>query len=457
MRRGFPFAVKLGFSFVFVILVSVALVYFLNARAITAQFAAYREQSKQQAAQQVCGVLADYRLRNNSWDGIEQFLSTQYSVFLNGRWIVRRACLIDGPFLLADATGRIVASTEEDRIGSFLSPAEVTAGIPVVSGEERLGVLLPEQTSDFDPEEKEFLASSTRSALMGGGIASGVALLLSVVLISQVLSPLRLLSRGANRIAQGDFTHRVVLKARDEFGRLGESFNRMMDNLRHSETVRQNMTADIAHELRTPVTIIQGNLEAILDEVYEPTAETLAPIYEESLHLGRLIDDLRELSLAEAGELRLDKESTDLAALIRQVAETILSSVENGPRLRLNVEDGLPEMALDPKRIRQVLANLLNNAMHYTPAGEEIEVSLARKGPEVELRVRDGGPGIPSEAIEHVFERFYRGDRARSRAGGGSGLGLAIAKQWVEAHGGRIHVENNLDRGASFVIFLALT
>ena len=457
MRRGIPFALKLGFSFVFVILAAVALVYFLNARAITAQFAAYREQSKQEAAQQVCGLLADYRLRNNSWIGIEQFLSTQYSVFLNGRWIVQRACMIDGPFLLADETGRVVASTETDRIGSFLSSAEVAAGIPIVSGEERLGILLPQQSSDFDPAEKEFLAASTRSALMGGGIASGVALLLSVVLISQVLSPLRLLSRGANRIAQGDFTHRVVLKARDEFGRLGESFNRMMDNLRHSETVRRNMTADIAHELRTPVTIIQGNLEAILDEVYEPTTETLAPIYEESLHLGRLIDDLRELSLAEAGELRLDKEPTDLSALVRQVAETILSSVEDGPRLRLNVEDGLPEIALDSKRIRQVLANLLSNAMYYTPAGEEIEVSLARKGPEVELRVSDGGPGIPSEAIDHVFERFYRGDRARSRAGGGSGLGLAIAKQWVEAHGGRIRVENNSEQGASFIISLPLT
>jgi signal transduction histidine kinase len=454
MRRGCPFAVKLGFSFVIVILVSVALVYFLNARAITTQFATYREQSKQQAAQQVCGLLAEYRLRNDTWHGIEQLLSRQYSVFLNGQWIVRRSSLIGSPFLLADEEGRVVVSTEEDRVGTFLSVEEAASGIVITSGEEKLGTLLLEQASGFDPAEEEFLASAKRSALVGGGIASGVALLLSVVLISQVLSPLRLLSRGANRIAQGDFAQRVVIKARDEFGRLGESFNRMIDNLRHSETVRQNMTADIAHELRTPVTIIQSNLEAILDEIYEPTAETLAPIYEESLHLGRLIDDLRELSLAEAGELRLDKEPTDLAALTRQVAEAIFSSIEEGPHLRLNIESDLPQVELDPKRIRQVLANLLSNALRYTPAGEEIEVSLARRGSEMELRVSDRGPGIPPEDLPHIFERFYRGDRARSRTGGGSGLGLPIAKQWVEAHGGRIHVENNPERGASFIISL---
>lgn len=139
------------------------------------------------------------------------------------------------------------------------------------------------------------------------------------------------------------------ITARDEFGRLGESFNRMIDNLQRSETIRQTMTADIAHELRTPMTIIQGNLEAILDGIYTPDAETIAPIYEETLHLGRLIDDLRDLALAEAGELHLEKESADLVALVNQVVETVDSSLEHGPTLSVSADPNLPLVFIDPK------------------------------------------------------------------------------------------------------------
>jgi signal transduction histidine kinase len=456
MRRGIPFALKLGFSFAIVILVSVALVYFLNARAITAQFEKFREQTKQQVAQQVCGLLAEYRLRNGTWLGIERLLSTQYNVFINGRWIVRRTFLIGSPFLLADADGRVVVSTEADRVGTLLSPREISSGILIKAGEEDLGVLLLGEGAGFDPAEEEFLSSAKRSALLGGGITSGVAFLVSIALISQVLSPLRLLSRAANRIARGDFTQRVAIKVRDEFGRLGDSFNRMMDNLQHSEKIRQTMTADIAHELRTPVTIIQGNLEAILDKIYEPTPENIAPIYEEALHLGRLIDDLGDLALAEAGELRLDKEPIDLGSLVSQVAETIFASVEKGPHLRLEIAPTLPKVSVDPKRVRQVLANLLSNALRYTPSEGEIRVAVKQEGEEIEIRVSDTGPGIPAGEVDHIFERFYRGDRARSRASGGSGLGLAIVKQWVEAHGGRIWAENNPDKGASFIARLPL-
>jgi len=457
MNRRFPFALKLGLSFVIVILVSVALVYFLTARAITSRFAEFREQNKQQVAKQICGLLCEYRRRTGTWLGIEQLLSTRYTVWINGRLIVRRTSLI-GPFSLADVDGKVVVSTEEGKVGLFLSPQEIASGIPLSDEGEKMGVLLlSEQGSVLDPAEEEFLASAKRSALLGGGIASGIALLLSAFLISQVLSPLRLLSRATERIAHGDLTQRVALKARDEFGQLGTSFNRMIDNLRRSETIRQTMTADIAHELRTPVTIIQGNLEAILDGVYQPTAETIAPIYEETLHLGRLIDDLRDLALAEAGELRLNKEPTDLVTLVNQVTEMVSSSLERGPELHVRVDHSLPKVSLDPKRIRQVMANILSNALRHTPATGEIWVEVLQEGGEVELRVTDSGSGIPPEDLPHLFERFYRGDQARSRSEGGSGLGLAIAKQWVEAHGGRIWAENNEQTGARFVVRLPLT
>jgi len=247
----------------------------------------------------------------------------------------------------------------------------------------------------------------------------------------------------------------VKLKSRDEIGQLGESFNHMIEGLRRSEEVRQTMTADIAHELRTPVTIIQGTLEALLDGVYEPTSETIAPIYEETLNLGRLIDDLRDLALAEAGELRLEREPVDLGAVIRQVTETAMLSSEGAPAIVIEIDPTIPEVSLDSKRIRQVFVNLLSNALRYTPSDGEVRVELSRRSNGLELSVSDTGIGIAEADLPRLFERFYRGDPARNRTGG-SGLGLAIAKQWVEAHGGRISAENCPDGGARFAVWLPM-
>ena len=457
MRRRFPFALKLGLSFAVLILLSVALVYFLTARGINSQFAEFRDRSKEQVAQQVCGLLAAYHERTGVWVGVDRLLCNQYTVLINGLLIVRRTSLIGG-FCIADEDGTIVVTTEEGRVGTPLTPKELAVGLPIAAGDERYGTLfLCGQGAVLDPTEAEFLGSAKRSALIGGGIASGVALFLSGLLISQVLSPLRRLSSATERIARGDLTERVCLKAKDEFGQLGESFDRMVDNLSRSERVRQTMTADIAHELRTPVTIIQGNLEAVLDGVYQPTAETIAPIYEETLHLGRLIDDLRDLALADAGELRLDKEPTDLGALVSQVMETVRLSIEKGPRIEADIDSSLPKLAVDPKRVRQVLANLVSNALRYTPPDGEVRVSVVQEAGEAEVRVADSGPGISAEDLAHLFQRFYRGDAARSRAVGGSGLGLAIAKQWVEAHGGRIWAENGKAGGAVFAFRLPIS
>ncbi|MCK5060764.1 HAMP domain-containing protein, partial [Candidatus Bipolaricaulota bacterium] len=304
--------------------------------------------------------------------------------------------------------------------------------------------------------EEEFLASAKRSALLGGAIAFALALLLSVLLISEVLSPLRVLTRATEQIARGDLSQRVKLKARDEFGQLGDSFNRMIKNLRHSEEIRRSMTADIAHELRTPVTIIQGNLEAILDEIYEPTTDTIAPIYEETLRLGQLIDDLRDISLAEAKELQLNIEPIEVVASIKQLVETISASLDQGPQIRVEANSTIPQVPVDLKRFQQVLVNLLTNALRFTPQQGMIHIQVLRKDQEVEVRVADSGPGISPEEIPHLFERFYRGDQARSRGQGGSGLGLAISKQLIEAHGGRIWAENDPSGGAIFVIRLPL-
>jgi len=458
MTRRFPFALKLGLSFLIVILIAVALVYFLTARGITQHFATYREQNKEQVAKQICGLLAEYRMRTGTWLGVEQLLTpTQYTMLINGRLIVQRTSLIGGDFSLANENGVVVVSTEEDKVGTELTQSQINSGIPVMGGGQQLGTLIVNsQGASLNPDEEIFLSAAKRSALVGGGIACGLALLLASLFIPQVLSPLRVLSRATDRIAQGDLSQRVSLKARDEFGRLGSSFNRMVDNLSRSEKLRRTMTADIAHELRTPVTIVQGNLEAILDGIFTPDTETIMPIYEQTLHLGRLIDDLQELALAEAGELRMEEEPTDLTKLANQVVETVDSSLDEGPTISVSAEEDLPEIVVDPLRIRQVLANLLGNAVRYTPTDGSVHVELLKQDDAIEVRVTDTGPGITPEDLPHLFERFYRGDWARARRTGGSGLGLAIAKQWVEAHGGTIRAENIESGGARFTFRLPL-
>lgn len=457
MKQRFPFAIKLGLSFAIVILVSVALVYFFTATGITTEFAAFSEQNKQQIARQVCSLLGEYRARTGNWIGVNQLLSSQQAVLIGGKLIVRRTFLIPGSFSLANEQGAVFISTEQDQVGITLSPSQMDEGIPIEANNARVGTLLLYNVGTaLAPAEEEFLASAKRSALLGGAIAFALALLLSVLLISEVLSPLRVLTRATEQIARGDLTQRVKLKARDEFGQLGDSFNRMIKNLRHSEEIRRSMTADIAHELRTPVTIIQGNLEAILDEIYEPTTDTIAPIYEETLRLGQLIDDLRDISLAEAKELQLNIEPIEVVASIKQLVETISASLDQGPQIRVEANSTIPQVPVDLKRFQQVLVNLLTNALRFTPQQGTIHIQVLRKDQEVEVRVADSGPGISPEEIPHLFERFYRGDQARSRGQGGSGLGLAISKQLIEAHGGRIWAENDPSGGAIFVIRLPL-
>jgi signal transduction histidine kinase len=483
MNRRIPLALKLGVAFVVLILLAVALVYFLTAQSITRRFDEYRQESREQFGEQLADQLAWYREWNGSWKGVLERMLTRPTFIAVGDQVIEGAALIfDIPITLADRDGRIITTTENTRYnelidalreaqegstiqeewlanwkGLYLAESEIAEGISIMVGDSREGTLLVgEVESEYGPVEADFLASAMRSALLGGGIAIGMALILSFLLIAQILSPLRVLSRATDRVAQGDLPDRIRIKSRDELGQLGLSFEHMVDSLRRSETLRQTMTADIAHELRTPVTIIQGTLEAILDGIYDPSNETIAPIYEETLHLGSLIDDLRDLALAEAGELRLAKERTDIVELVRQVSETAGSSVEQSPTVHVESAGEIPELLLDRKRFRQVLANLLSNALIYTPVEGEIRVNVRRVDGSIELSVSDTGPGISDEDLPHLFERFYRGDPARGRTGG-SGLGLAIVRQWVEAHGGTIRAENRPTGGARFVLHIPIS
>ena len=276
--------------------------------------------------------------------------------------------------------------------------------------------------------------------------------------VQDIATPLASVMAAADAVAEGDLSVRVPGQGPGDFGRLARSFNRMTEELERADQQRRNLTADVAHELRTPLHIIQGNLEGLLDGVYEPTSEHINATLDETRLLARLVDDLRTLSLAEAGQLPLTWEPVDVAELLADVSTSFSGQAEAaGVDLRVEIEGGPSDLTItgDVGRLDQVLSNLMANALRYTPAGGAVTLRAEPVEGSIRIIVRDTGEGIPPEDLPYIFDRFWRGDRSRSHAGGaGSGLGLAIARQLVQAHGGRIGVESEPGLGTAFTIKL---
>ncbi len=324
--------------------------------------------------------------------------------------------------------------------------------------DERMGPAASQQMMEqmMGPAEEAYLATIGDALWLAGGIAASVAVVLGLLLARRITRPLWDLNRAARQIAQGDYEQRVTVRSDDELGELAASFNTMAKAVGRQEHLRRQMAADIAHEIRNPLAIVQGDLEAMLDGVRPLSREAVASVHEETQLLSRLIADLRDLSLAEAGQLPLQRRPTDLGELARASVGRLASRVRDKEiDLRTEVSEdteGLPKVEADPDRISQVLANLLENALRHTPESGRVMVSLEPEDGEeaVRMTVHDTGAGVPEDDLPNVFERFYRADPARSRAEGGSGVGLAVVKQLVEAHGGRVSVQSTPGQGASF-------
>ena len=300
-----------------------------------------------------------------------------------------------------------------------------------------------------------------RAVVIGGLVALIAALAIGFAVFRGITRPVEQLTAAAQTLSHGDLAARVdmheSLLGEDELSDLGAAFNAMADNLQQSEQQRRDMTADIAHELRTPLTGSRGNLEAMIDGVYPLDAEHLHLALNQVNLLSRLIEDLRTLALAEAGQLPLVKRPTDLGQLLGSILTSFeAEAAAHQVALRSEIEPGLPKVEVDPDRIQQTIAILISNALHYTPAGGSITVAGQQADGRVQIEVADTGAGIAPEDLPHVFERFYRADKSRSRAAGGSGLGLAIAKGIVVAHGGTINVASEPGQGTRMAIRLPM-
>jgi len=314
--------------------------------------------------------------------------------------------------------------------------------------------------------EEAFLGAFRQSLVVSIIASSVLALALGITMGLLFTRPVRRLTSAAKKLAEGDLSQRVTIKTGDEVEELANAFNSMAQNLDAKESGRRHLLADIAHELRTPLTVVQGNLEAWLDGVMQPTPENIASVHNETLLLSRLVTDLRDLSLAEAGQLKMHCEPADILELIRgEQAALAINAEEHKVSLKTDLPATLPPIEADPQRVRQVLRNLLTNAIRYTPAGGTITVaatvsSSASIAPRViTVTVADTGVGIAAEDLPHMFTHFYKADHSRHRAGAGSGLGLAIVKQLVEAHGGKVWVDSELGKGSrfSFTLLVAST
>ena len=294
--------------------------------------------------------------------------------------------------------------------------------------------LLPPEERDR-PAPERFRVSVDRGLLAGLAAAALLAVLVVLTIFRRVFAPVEALTRGARALAAGRLDARVDVRGQDEVAELGRAFNGMAEALERNERARRNMVTDVAHELRTPLTSIRVQLEAVQDGVLEPDAKWIASLEEDAATLARLVDDLQELALADAGQMRLERH--DVA-----VTELVERAVAGLPLGGLTLTRDVPEdlaVSADPRRIVQVLRNLLVNATTY--AKSTIAIRATGTGSYVEIRVADDGPGVPEEHAQRVFDRFYRADPSRSRTTGGAGLGLAIAKQLVELHGGTIRYE----------------
>jgi signal transduction histidine kinase len=487
-------AFKLAAGFAAVALVGVLIAGFISDRLTAAEFGNYLQGTVTQE-QRAADLLAYRYSSNGGWEGAVAVVPA-LSVWLQQRVVI------------ADSSGRVIADSSGRTAYSTASSIPQSAdSIPINANGAAVGTLyvlgdsaragggtgtpggmmgsagmmgqghglgptaadmMQQMVALAGSPENRFLQAVNRALWMAGGIALVAAVLLGLVISHQITAPLHRITVAARRVTGGDFSQKVQVNSKDELATLADAFNTMSASLARNEQQRKQLLSDITHELRTPLSIVQGNLEAMIDGVVEAAPGRLASLREEVLLLNRLVTDLRDISVAEAGHLQLRLAPVDVSELVLAAASAVQAQAgDHEVKIDVRLEKELPLVAADADRIAQVLRNLVGNALRYTPSGGVITLSAIANCRQpafshqptaisqhaascVQVTVADTGSGIPAEDLPHIFDRFYRVDKSRTRASGGTGLGLSVAKQLVEAHGGRIWAESELGRGSCF-------
>lgn len=340
-------------------------------------------------------------------------------------------------------------ATREFRVDEAYPPPEIAEGTDIEIWKAR------REEHGKNPFPGWFVLTNLIPTLIGATI---VSIIVGVLLSRNLSAPLSKVADAARSIGQRNLSQRVEVRGSQEIREVAKAFNEMASDLQQAEALRQNLLADVAHELRTPITVIQGNLQAILDDVYELDKAEIAHLYDQTRQLTLLVDDLRELAQAEAKQLPMDLIIVDLAELVSDAAaiyEPIAESTQI--KLEIKIPEGVPSIQGDRARLMQCLQNLLNNAFRHTPEGGSVTLSLQEELNYLQLTVADSGTGISPEHIPFIFDRFYRTDPTRARETGGTGLGLAISRAIIENHGGEILVESDgKGKGSTFTIRLPL-
>jgi len=446
-------AVKLTLAFLFVGLTGALLVAFFVRQQTQTGF---NQLVLDQNQQELVANLTQYYKAKGSWDGVQTVFSPDPGQAQPSHGQGPRPDAHSDLFALADAQGTILFGAGPNNPGQKVSQTALSQGAPLKVDNTTVGWLLFTPTLDrWRPGtlEGNFLVSVNQATLISAMAAALAALALGVILAFSLTRSLREMTAATRALAKGELGHQVKVRSHDEIGTLAESFNLMSAELRRSTDLRRRMTADIAHDLRTPLSVILGYTEALSDEKLPPTPEIFAVMHTQAQHLNHLIDDLKTLSLADAGELSLNRQPVAAGDILRRTAAAHQVEAEKkGIAIRVEAAPDLPFIDVDVERMGQVLGNLLSNALRYTPPGGEIVLSAEARQGEVRLQVVDNGMGIRTEDLPSVFERAFRGDQSRAQSNGETGLGLAIAKSLVEAHGGVISVESRVGQGTSFTI-----
>ncbi len=443
---------KLTLAFVYVGVCGAVLVALVIGLRTRQEFGRFIEN---QSHREIAASLADFYAQNGGWQNFYEVAEGDPA----WRGLMARVVVVDN-------AGLVVFGLGPESDGRAYPYDDLDRGLPIEVDGETVGTVLlrPDQPGygygqgappGRGSPENVFLSNVTIATITSAAIAGLIALVLGILLARTLTRPIRALTAATHAMAAGNLGQQVEVRSRDEIGELATSFNQMSRDLAQASQQRKQMTADIAHDLRTPLSVLRGYTEGLRAGSLAGSPDLYAIMHEEVIHLQHLVEDLRTLSLADAGELPLHRRAVDPRALLERTGLAYVMQAEaKGVALRIDALDNLPSVNVDVERMTQVLNNLVANALRYTDAGEIVLSATAVPGA-IQLQVSDTGVGIPAEELPYIFNRFYRADKARQRMpDASSGLGLAIAKAIVVAHGGEVTAVSTPGQGTTFFITL---